>query len=272
MDAVQSLFESGDDGLFWELDQEDNEHAYGWLDEVREAGLKNDEDDSHLNPVDARTEKEYEDRMAHFELDTYGVITAQKSINPSVWPQLCTGGLLGGAHSGHIMLHLHEVEIPDQDDRRRFLVDGNTQRFFSGGQIYMPFTKRIIQKNDTKKEKDIASLPAMIQHVLSVQQHLPKNPADEEKKQLVYQNIEMVVKRLCDKIRRAQNEIETSVQNNSIRYEMFLCTSKVGVQEAFQHQDYVHIPHFRKCRPGFRVPQGQHTKHKTHDSSEMEQL
>ena len=90
-----------------------------------------------------------------------------------------------------------------------------------------------------KKEKDIASLPAMIQHVLSVQQHLPKNPADEEKKQLVYQNIEMVVKRLCDKIRRAQNEIETSVQNNSIRYEMFLCTSKVGVQEAFQQQDYV---------------------------------
>jgi len=33
-----------------------------------------------------------------------------------------------------------------------------------------------------------------------------------------------------------------------------------------------YTPHFRKCRPGFRVPQGQHTQHKTHDSSEMEQL
>ena len=118
-------------------------------------------------------------------------------------------------------------------------MDGNIKRAFSGGQVGMPFTMRATKKAGTVEKKDIAALPAMIQNLLSLQQIMPQTKHEWTHESLLYQKIGRALKKLHNIVRCAQEEIPVTVTNNSVRYEMFIATSKGGRIPAFARLDYV---------------------------------
>lgn len=129
------------------------------------------------------------------------------------------------------------AQAPKQ--HRRVLVNGNTTKLCSGGQIYIPLLKRIMKSSDTTKDKIIPSLPAMLQHLLTIMQMLPDDPANKATIKSLHEMISYCVKKLHDLFRNAKEEIQNTANHNSIRYEMFVAVKSNGQHQPFQQQDYV---------------------------------
>jgi len=165
-----------------------------------------------------------------FDMDPFDLISADRDIKPSVWEQLATHKGVGGVHSGKIMLFLIE-----DNDGNRFLVESRLVKEFSGGQIYVPMTKKFIKKVSISKNKDIPSLPAMLQSIMS-----EYNPAGNAKNQTVLDRVRRCIKQLDDIYKTARNEIQNIHKTNSCRFEFFCYSSTTG-EFSFPRLEYTTI-------------------------------
>ena len=214
LDDTRQLIEGGDEELEDQLDPSLD------LDDEIESQSNQDRDDEPWNI----TESEEWNR-------TWDMLTAKRSINISQWEQFGTVKSIGGVHSGKIPLFIVEPQ-----EGSRFLVDANIKYAFSGGQIYIPMSKKIVHNQDFLSDRVVPTLPAILMTLFANQGAIPAASLPAMKKKAVW-----AVKKLKDNLRHTVDEIESKHSNNCVRHEMFILTSSDGnnmlcLEE--QEQDY----------------------------------
>ena len=147
MEDLRQLFEGGEEDLEnhldWNYDDRDDDMSTSEPD-----GRESDADFANLSSDGVIGE------------EAWRLITASRSIKISRWEQFGTVKSIGGVHSGKILLFMIETE-----DEERILVDGNIHHAFSGGQIYIPTSKKMMQNQDFTDDRVVPTLPAMLMNL-----------------------------------------------------------------------------------------------------------
>ena len=162
--------------------------------------------------------------------EIWRMITARKSIRISRWEQFGTVKSIGGVHSGKMVLFLIEAQ-----DGSKMLADGNTRHAFSGGQIYLPMSKKIIHDQDLTRNKVIPTLPSILMNLFAHTGALNAEVVQGMKERAVWS-----VKKLKDHLHHAALEIQLKHSSNALRHEMFLMCSG-GETSSFQEQVQDHV-------------------------------
>ncbi|CAB9524347.1 hypothetical protein SEMRO_1526_G279790.1 [Seminavis robusta] len=149
----------------------------------------------------------------------------------SKWPQLNTVKAIGGTHSGKIPLCLMESET-GEGETKRTLADPNVRNKVSGGQIYIPMTKRIFQFGDALDNSEIEALPARVYTLLNHKGTLAPKRGEEITNMVID-----TVRKLRQRIKNTRSEILANHKKNIIRFEIFFPTDTEGKMEYLEDRD-----------------------------------
>ena len=186
-------------------------------------------DENESNSVPSLEEEEEKHVRCLFDL-----VDAAQKVRARKWAQLATSDGIGGVHSGRVMLHLIEIG-EDEGARQLYLVDSRHDKMYAGGQMYIPMTRKIIQKQSTTLIDDLPSLPAMIQSLLN-----PLVSTTTNNETALRNKVEICVKMLSNVFKTAAREVTKAHNSNSCRFEYF-CYTRSGNEIQFPNLSYSRI-------------------------------
>lgn len=176
------------------------------------------------------------------ESSLYGMMMAQESIRLSKWEEFATINCIGGVHSGKIMLelydHYEENQSNDSPDHpptlQRRLALVNSRHKICGAQHYTPISKTIVQKADTTRYTEMASLPAILFNLLGNESVLSNKYISE-----MWEKATLHIQRFYNLYNHADLEITSNQSYNKFRYEVFVATDRSGSFEYLSDGKYV---------------------------------
>lgn len=207
-------------------DEDEEEDAFGYT----LAPELEDEEEDAFEVDDYENDPDFVPQLAPGEIIVNGepIDYAQSAhrLKANVWEQLATKRGIGGVHSGKVMLHL--IEIGDEvGDRRLLLIDSRHTMKWAGGQMYIPMTRKITKKQQMNKNKDLPSLPAMVQNLMCSLE----GPAGFNNS-VLREKVRRCIRKLKDVFTAAGHETSKIHRSNSVRFEFFVYT-KVGNMHSF---------------------------------------
>ena len=121
---------------------------------------------------------------------------------------------VGGVHGGYVIVALYQINDGSDLDGCLRVQPLRTEKEVTGGQCHTPFFKQIFQKNKCADQRQLASIPSLVQSVLCPSAYL----GDSSNETL--RSLKRNVKLLNHVVQNAVNAIDVADGSNTARLEM----------------------------------------------------